>query len=328
MKRTVLYFVFFLPFAGIGQKNLKLWYQQPAEAWTEALPLGNGRLGAMVYGNETNELIQLNESTLWSGGPVTDNINPEAPKYLPQVREAIFAGDYAKAYALCKKMQGVFSESFLPLGDLKIRQDFKSGSSANYYRDLDIKEAVATTRFKIDGVNYSRQVFSSAPDQVIVVRLSADKPGSLNLTISVNSQLRYRNSMIGANILSMNGKAPTHDDPNYTKYTRDPIPYDDSSSGCKGMRFVLLTKVINKGGSLSGDTSGIKVKNANEVILLLSAATSFNGFSKCPVSEGKDEVELARKYLNGASAKTFSQLLARHIADYQRLFQQGKPGII
>lgn len=322
MKIIIIYLGFLFPVTAISQSNYKLWYQEPAKVWTEALPVGNGRLGAMVFGNEKNELIQLNESTLWSGGPVTNNINPDAPKYLSQIREAIFAGDYAKAASLSKKMQGVYSESFLPLGDLMIKQDIKSDSSTSYYRELDIKDAVSTTKFKMGGVNYTRQVFSSAPDQVIVVRITADKPGSLSFTVSVKSPLRYQNSLIGENILSMNGKAPTHDDPNYTRYTRDPMPYDDSSSTCRGMRFVLLTKVINKGGSLISDTSGIKVRNANEVILLLSAATSFNGFDKCPVSEGKDEVQLAKNYLNNASKKNFDQLLTRHKVDYQRYFNR------
>ena len=153
-----------LPVLATAQQNLKLLYQQPAKVWTEALPIGNGRLGAMIFGKESDELLQLNESTLWSGGPVSDQVNPDAPKYLPQVREAVFAGDYVKAAELCKKMQGVYSENYLPLGDVMIKQQFKSSSSQNYYRDLNISDAVATTRFKMDGVTYTRQIFSSSPD--------------------------------------------------------------------------------------------------------------------------------------------------------------------
>ena len=314
--------MFLVPVAGIAQQNLKLWYQQPAKIWTEALPVGNGRLGAMIFGRESEELLQLNETTLWSGGPLTEKVNPDAPKYLSQVREAVFAGDYAKANALSKKMQGVYSESYLPLGDLIIKQQFKSSASQNYYRDLNISDAIATTQFKADGVTYTRQVFSSAPDQVIVVRLTAGKPGQFSLKISTKSPLRYQNSVIENNVLSLNGKAPSHVDPNYTQYKREPVDYSDSLSSCKGMRYVLLAKAINKGGTLRLDTSGITIQNANEVVLLLSAATSFNGFDKCPVSQGRDEIAIAKKYLEAASKKSYSQLLSAHLADFHKYFNR------
>src|SRR4051794_38209426 len=322
MKKIILSLFISIPFIGTSQSPLKLWYQQPARAWTEALPVGNGRLGAMVFGKESEELIQLNESTLWSGGPVSDNVNPDAPKYLPKVREAVFAGDYKKASELSKKMQGVYSESYLPLGDLMINQQFKSSNSESYYRDLNIEDAVATTRFKIDGVNYTRQVFASASDQVIVVRITADKQNQVSLKVATKSPLRYINSVIDNNTLATKGKAPSHVDPSYLNNNREPIIYDDSTSNCKGMRFSLLTKAVNKGGTITTDTSGITIKNASEVLLLLSAATSFNGFDKCPVSQGKDENQLATKYLRAAAAKSFNQLLANHVSDYHRYFNR------
>ena len=164
-----------------AQQNEKLWYKQPANVWTEALPVGNGRLGAMIFGKVNEELIQLNESTLWSGGPIPAIINPDAPKYLPQIRDVLMKEeDYAKAIPLAKKMQGLFTESYMPLGDLLIKQKFKDSIASSYYRDLNIKEAISTTRFTIDGIEYTRQVFSSAPDQVIVIRLSSNKPKQLN----------------------------------------------------------------------------------------------------------------------------------------------------
>jgi alpha-L-fucosidase 2 len=322
MKKIILHLFLMIPMVGIGQKDLKLWYQQPAKTWTEALPVGNGRLGAMVFGKESDELLQLNESTLWSGGPVTDNVNPDAPKYLPLIRKAVFEGDYKKASDLCKKMQGVYSESYLPLGDLMIKQEFKTPTSQNYYRDLNIEDAVATTRFKMDGVNYTRQVFSSAPDQVIVIRLTADKPDQLSMKISTRSPLHYINSVVDKNVLAMKGVAPAHDDPNYTNYKHDPIIYNDSVSNCKGMRFELLTKALNQGGSIHTDTSGITIKNATEVILLLSAATSFNGFDKCPVTDGKDENKIAQNYLKAAALKSYDKLLANHLSDYHQYFNR------
>lgn len=321
MKKIIFALVAICPFAAISQSSLKLWYQQPAKTWTEALPLGNGRLGAMVFGNDKDELVQLNESSLWSGGPVSDNVNPEAPKYLPLIREAIFAGDYKKASDLCKKMQGVYSESYLPLGDLLIKQEFKSDSSTAYYRDLNISDAVATTTFTAGGVKYTRQMFSSAADQVVVMRITADKANQVTMKISTRSPLKYQNS-VEKDILVMQGLAPTHVDPNYTRYKRNPIAYDDSVSNCKGMRYILLTKAINKGGTINSDTSGIVIKNASEVVLLLSSATSFNGFDKCPVSQGKDEKKIAWNSLSSASTKPFEKLLANHLADYHHYFNR------
>ncbi|MGE5519261.1 MAG: glycosyl hydrolase family 95 catalytic domain-containing protein, partial [Candidatus Dadabacteria bacterium] len=324
MKKFIYYLFAILPFTGFSQQPLKLWYKQPAQRWTEALPVGNGRLAAMVFGRPSEELLQLNESTLWSGGPVSDHVNPDAYKYFPQVREAVFAGDYAKAAALCKKMQGVYSESYLPLGDLLIKQDLDTARTSNYYRDLNISDAITTTRFTNDGVTYSRQVFSSAPDQVMVVRFTSDKLHRLNLHLTTKSPLRYKRSVVSGNVLSLNGKAPTHDDPSYTRYKREPIIYDDSTSFCKGMRFVLLTKAIQKGGSLVIDTNGITIRNANEVIIIVSAATSFNGFDKCPVSQGKDEVKIATRILNAAATKSFNQLQAAHLSDYHHYFNRVK----
>ena len=162
-----------------AQQNEKLWYKQPAKEWTEALPVGNGRLGAMIFGKVNEELIQLNESSLWSGGPVPKSINPDAPKFLPQIRDVLLnEEDYEKAEPLVKKIQGLYTESYMPLGDLLIKQKFKDTIASSYYRDLNLKNAVSTTRFTIEGTEYSRQVFSSAPDQVIVIRLSANKPGN------------------------------------------------------------------------------------------------------------------------------------------------------
>ncbi len=175
--------------------------------WTEALPLGNGRLGAMVFGKVDEELIQLNESSLWSGGPVKTNVNPQAASYLPLIRKALLKEeDYAKANELTKKMQGVFSESFMPLGNLMIRQHFQSKQITAYYRDLNIEDAIATTHFTADGIKFTREIFISAPDQVMVLRLKSGKDGALNFDAAINSQLRYVNTIAG-NELVLKGKA-------------------------------------------------------------------------------------------------------------------------
>ena len=141
------------------QSPLKLWYNKPATTWTEALPIGNGRLGAMVFGNVEEELIQLNEATLWSGGPVKANVNPTSPQYLQPLRDALFKNDYKTADALAHKMQGLYSESYMPLGDLLIKQSFAGKTPTNYYRDLNIEDGIATTKYTIDKVDYKREIF-------------------------------------------------------------------------------------------------------------------------------------------------------------------------
>ena len=305
-----------------SQQDIKLWYQQPANTWTEALPIGNGRLGAMVFGKVGEELIQINESTLWSGGPVKTRVNPDAPKYLPLIRKALLEKeDYESAVTLTKKMQGLYSESYLPMGDILIKQNFKDTVASAYYRELNLQEALSTTRFTIDGNEYNRTIFSSAPDQIIIIRLTSMNPGGLNFLVTSKSLLNFKMEAPADDELVMKGKAPAHVDPSYYTVHKEPVVYEDTS-GCNGMRFQLRIKVRTKDGSTKADSSGLYVKDASEVILFLSAATSFNGFDKCPDKDGKDENELAKKYLERAINKSYDRLLKDHIADYQKYFNR------
>ena len=304
-----------------AQKDLTLWYNQPATTWTEALPVGNGRLGAMVFGGVENELIQLNEATLWSGGPVNKSVNPTAFSYLSKTRTALFEGDYAKGNELAKQQQGLYSESFLPLADLVIQQQFGNSKPSAYYRDLNINDAIATTTFTVDGIKYKREIFSSAAAQVIVIRISAEGKNNINCRISTNSQLHFTTNAISKNELALTGKAPTHVVPSYVDYEKQPVQYADTS-GCKGMRFQLLIKAIAKDGMIETDAAAINVKNATELILLLSAATSFNGYDKCPDKEGKNEQQIAADFLAKAAAKPYSILLKNHLVDFHKYFNR------
>ncbi len=315
------FLVFVFQICSFAQNDLKLWYNKPAELWTEALPLGNGRIGAMVFGKVEEELIQLNESTLWSGGPVKTNVNPQAASYLPQIRNALLnEEDYTKANELTKKMQGLFSESYMPLGNLMINQHFQSKNVSGYYRDLNIEDAIATTRFIVDGIKFTREVFISAPYQVMAVRLTSGKAGALNFDAAINSELHYVNT-VAENELVLKGKAPAHVDPNYHNINKEPVIYEDTS-GCNGMRFQMRMKALSKNGNIKIDTSGIHVRNATEVLLFLSAATSFNGFDKCPDKDGKDENKIAAFYLDKAVSKSFSELIKNHLADYHKYFNR------
>jgi len=303
-----------------AQSDLKLWYTKPARNWNEALPVGNGRLGAMVFGRVEEELIQLNEETLWSGGPVNTNPNPLAVTYLSEIRKALMREDYEAAEKLASKMQGLFTESYEPLGDLIIKQTL-NGQPVSYYRDLDISNAVSTTRFTVDGVEYRREVFVSAPDQVIVVRLSASKKNALHFSARTQSPLVATNSIISTSEIVMKGQAPSHTDPSYMQTMQVPVVYNDPSH-CKGMRFELRVKATSIDGKIYTDESGLHVTDASEAVLYLSAATSYNGFERCPDEDGKDESKLAEGYLTAATSKQYDGLKNDHIEDYQGYFNR------
>jgi alpha-L-fucosidase 2 len=306
-----------------AQTSLKLWYNKPATQWVEALPVGNGHIGAMIFGGTDEELIQLNESTLYSGGPVKRNINPEAHTYLPQIRAALLKEeDYTKANQLTKKMQGLFTESYMPLADVVIKQNLNGKQPSVYYRDLDIKTAIATTRFTVDAVTYQRELFTSAPHNALVMRITATRKAALNFNISTRSQLRYRLSANGNNEIVVNGKAPAHVDPSYyNPKDREHVVYEDIS-GCNGMRFQYNIKALSKDGEVTADASGIHVKNASEVIIYITAATSFNGFDKCPDKDGKDEKAIAASIIKNAAKQSHAALKAAHIKDYQQYFNR------
>jgi alpha-L-fucosidase 2 len=296
--------------------KMTLWYNQPAKTWDEALPIGSGRLGAMIFGNTTEELIQLNEESLWTGGPVNPNSNPEASKYLPDVRKALFENNPGQAVKLMRKMQGKNVEAYQPLGDLIIRQPIQ-GDVTNYRRDLDISTAIASTSFTVNGINYTREIFASAPDRVMVLRLKASKKRMLNFSIKTRNELAFQNSFEDGNVLVLKGKARIYAD---ERRNPKPIIFQDSMD-CKGMRFQFRVKVMSTDGSITTD-SLLNVSNATEAVVLISAATSFNGFDKCPVSQGKDENAVAIDDLAKVSNFTYNQLLSNHEADYQKYFNR------
>lgn len=306
-----------------NKQDYKLWYDKPASRWVEALPVGNGHIGAMVFGGVEEELLQLNESTLWSGGPVKTNVNPASASYLPQVRKALLEqNDYQQANELLKKMQGMYTESYMPMADLKISQDLKGQQASAYYRDLDIAHSKATTSFTAGGVRYQREIFTSAPDNILVIRISASRPNALHFTASLGSQLRHKTESTSAKELLVNGKAPSHVAPNYyNPKGQEPI-IDEDPNGCNGTRFQIRTKAVSKDGTTTVDATGIHVENATEVVIYLAASTSFNGFDKCPDKNGRDEKALAKSYLDKALAKGYPMLVANHLRDYQQYFNR------
>ncbi|MBC7784065.1 MAG: glycoside hydrolase family 95 protein [Burkholderiales bacterium] len=294
-------------------------YKKPADVWTEALPVGNGRLGAMVFGGVDSERLQLNEATLWSGAPREWN-NPGAKFVLPQVREAIIAGDFIKAGELCKKMQGPYNQSYQPLGDLTLSLTGDATVPTDYQRSLDLDRAVATVRYRRGDAVFTREVFSSFPDQLIVVRLTCDKPGKISFTAALSSQLHHNIKPDGATTLVLNGKSPAHVDPSYLG-SPNPIIYEEGP-GAEGMTFDLRMRAINEGGIVQIAGQKLTVNNADAVTLMISAGTSFNGHDKSPGRDGRDPVSESKRPIQAAEGKPFSELLSRHEADHQSLFKR------
>ena len=284
--------------SGYG-KDYKLWYDAPATVWEEALPLGNGRIGAMVYGNPTQEVYQLNEETLWSGYPQDCN-NPKAAEVLPLVRKAVDEGDYVKASALWKEnAQGPYTARYLPLANLMLSQPTEK-QSKNIYRDLNISNATATVTYEADGVKYRRTSFISYPDQVMVVKMEADKKQSVSLDVRLNSLLRYQVKATAQDELLLDGKAPSY------VANRDYDPRQVIYHDQLGLKFKVKVKLLSKGGTYASGDSLLSIRNADEVTLLLSAATDFY----------QPEIKLSD------CNRTYEELIDRHLKDYQPLFNR------
>ena len=318
MIRPILFSLLLATSAFAGTAGMQLRYTQPADKWTEALPVGNGRLGAMVFGGVTSERLQLNEATLWSGAPRDWN-NPGAKDVLPEVRAAALAGDYVKATELSKKMQGRYTEAYMPLADLKL-SFWGFDKATAYERTLDLTRAVTTVRYEADGATYTREVFSSFPDQVIVVRLTCNQPGRINVAVGADSLLRHAVKTDGTDTLLVTGRAPAHADPSYHQGPK-PIQYDDGPNP-EGTTFDLRVRVLAEGGRIVAGGATVRAEKANSVTLLVSAATSFNGALKSPGHEGRDPAPLATAPLQAAAGVAYADLLARHAADYQQLFNR------
>lgn len=283
-------------------QKMKLWYDKPAKVWNEALPLGNGRLGAMVYGNPAQEKIQLNEETFWSGGP-SRNDNPNALKALPQVRKLIFEGKYHEAEKMVNEnmLTQLHGSTYQVIGNLNLVFDGHD-QYTEYYRELDLDRALFTSTYTVEGVTYKREVFASQPDQLIAVRLTANEKGKLNFEASFDGPLQKTSEAVDATTLEMTGLSGSHE-------------------GVEGqVRFNARAKLINKGGSTKADNNKIQVSKANEVLILVSIATNFVDYQTLTANEN----EKCIGYLTAAEGKTAETMLQSHIESYQQYFKRSK----
>jgi alpha-L-fucosidase 2 len=273
--------------------NLKIWFTRPASDWNEALPVGNGRLGAMIFGGVHQERLQLNEESVWEGKPA-DFINPEARAALPEVRKLLFAGQYVEAQKLAQsKMMGnkTVSSNYQTLGDLHLDFNHTNQPIAEYRRELDLETAIASVRYRVGPVSFAREVFSTAPDQALVVRLTADKPGSQSFMVKLSRPGNKAKLEVSGNEIIMR----------------------EHVGNGTGVQLVARLRVLNTGGSVQIAGETIKVEKADAVTLLLTAATNYRG---------GDPSAITGNQLASTTKRQFEDLKKDHVADYQKYFKR------
>lgn len=281
----------------------KLWYNKPAQQWVEALPIGNGRLGAMVFGNPENDKVQLNESTVWAGQP-NRNDNPEAKESLPKVRQLIFQGKYNEAQNLVnQKFISKLSNGmpYQTVGNLNLRFPGHENFH-NYYRELNIENAIATTVYTVGGTTYKREVFSSIVDQVIVIRLTADRPRKISFSTTMERPSAIQVAKSGNDKLILSGTTSDFET-------------------IKGMvQFSAQVKIIPEGGSILACDTSLTVNNANAATIYISIATNFKNYADI----SGDAIKKANGFLKSVVKKTYTQVLKDHIKEYQKFFNRVK----
>lgn len=302
--------------------DLKLWFKEPAKEWIESLPLGNGRLGAMVSGDVYNEKISLNEDTLWTGTSKFSkkyNNNYEAREFLNKARNLILNEKYYEAQELMnnKLLEG-YTESYAPFGYLNLSFP-KKDKYEDYKRELNLNTAIATTKYKINDVNYKREVFISAIDDVIIVKITGDKPKSINFSVSLSSLLKSNVEIEEKDTLILKGVTPITALPSYVDKEEGIIYSKDND---EAMRFQAILKIKMNEGTICEKNGHVNVNDASEVILILSAYTSFNGFDKLPGTDGKDEALLCERKINEIKDISYEILVENHINDYNNLFSR------
>ena len=299
-----------------------MFYNQPAIEWNEALPLGNGSLGAMVYGDAQKEVVSLNHDTLWSGKP--GKLEKEgAYEAYEEAKRMTFEGKYEEAHQLLsEKFLCGFTNSYLPFGDLHLDMDL-DGEISDYKRSLDLTKALTTVEYSCGGVCYKREYFVSFPDEVLAIRLSADKPGKMNIRLSLESPLKHICEMQGNNYI-LDGECPGEVSVKASDRTKE-YAYPEEPEN-RGVQFVGGMKVLHRGGELMQDVAqkAFYVKEADSVMILLTIKTSFNGFDKLPFLEGKEYRQAMRNVLEGTAKYSWEELLERHLCDYQPLFNKMK----
>ena len=296
--------------AGASDSDSKLSYDKPAAKWTEALPVGNGRIGAMVFGGTENERLQINESTLWGGGP-HNYTNPSAYAHLEEIRQLIFAGKLDEAEKLSDTLMGQpkLLMPYQPFCDLRLHFPGHD-QSREYRRELHLDDAIAETTYWVGSTKFRREVFVSYPDQVLIVRISADQPGQLTFTLAMDSpQAKTQITTTANDTLQLTGQIQPRQNPasSWTGSWEQP-----------GIRFAAVARVLADGGSVRAADGHLEISGSNSVAILFSNATSFKNYRDI---EG-EPLNAARNHLRLASLKPYDQLRRRHLDDFRKLFSR------
>ena len=296
--------------AGAAESDFVLRFDKPATKWTEALPLGNGRIGAMVFGGTEDERLQINEGTLWGGGP-HDYTNPEAYSHLAEIRKLIFEGKVDEAEELSRDVMGKppVLMPYQPFCDVRLH--FPGHAQATEYRrELHLADAIAETTYSVGSVKFRREVFVSYPDQVLVVRITANEPRQLSFGVRLDSpQTGTRIESTANDALQLTGQIQPRQNParSWTGSWDQP-----------GMKFAAVMKVLAEGGSVRNAPQGLEITGANSVTILLSNATSFRNYRDI----GGDAPAAVQGYLQPALKQPYDRLRQRHVDDFRRLFSR------
>lgn len=281
---------------------LKLWYDRPADFFEEALPIGNGKLGALVYGGTTDNVVYLNDITLWTGRPVTPDLGKGAARWIPEIRKALFAENYKEADKLQLHVQGPNSQYYQPLATLHIL-DADTTEASSYYRELDLDSALCRDRYVRGGVTFSREYFASHPDKVVAIKLKADRPGAINCRVTLTAQTPHQvKAAHGKGQLTLTGHV--------------------LGDAMESLHYCSILSAKSADGQVAASDSTISVSGATEVTLYFVNETSFNGFDKHPVRQGAPYIERAADDAWHLVNHTYEDFRSRHVADYQQIFKR------
>ena len=316
MRKTCFALLLVLAALTAQAQSLTLHYDRPANYFEEALVIGNGTMGGIIYGGTQCDRISLNDITLWTGEPCNMTIySPDAHKTIPAIREALRKGDYKEADSLQRDVQGHFSQNYQPLGQLAIEYQDTAETVSDYRRWLDLNDATCHTTYQRGVYRYTTEYFATHPDSGLMVRITTDNPNGIHARFSLSCQLRNSHSIENGNTLVMDGYAGYASLPSYYD-AKEKFAYDAN----RGIHFRTKVQVSAEGVMAEGDA--IVVDGAKEVTLFIVDATSFNGYDKDPVKQGKPYQQLADARLKHLANSSYGDLRERHIRDYQAIFNR------